>query len=341
VGHHFGLDPVPRFNELKDQFTERFGTLVDTEGDGAWVYRGFRASASQGKIPLRDEGGDEVARIETDAVFRDAHPEAVYLGHDLGRYRVTSYEHKWKVAEWTSPQSEAILGKWLPALEAVRVRREPRNVTTRGRWRDSFTFFERCPLSGAETRPRAGGFEFGVWDYRRKWDGYTEIDLKTGAEKSVTLGEVAARFQEARKRNGAFPFLHDFSYRTVGWEWAFGRIGANAEVANLVEGLLEHFLADAVESSPADLRLRLNLKAGRLQLLDAAPGGNGLSRAMLAGDRVAEALHRCRRQLDSYRGRGAAKRFKLYVMNLCHAEPQVQASEVADVVGQLRERWAG
>jgi hypothetical protein len=127
----------------------------------------------------------------------------------------------------------------------------------------------------------------------------------------------------------------------VGWEWSFGPLKATAELASLVEGLLEHFFADAVESSPADLRLRLDLKAGKLQLLDAAPGGNGLSRAILAGGRAAEAFGRCERQLTTFQGRGAGTRFKKYMLNLCQLEPGVDAREVRDVVSHLRERWAG
>jgi ATP-dependent helicase YprA (DUF1998 family) len=162
VTRYFGFDPCPRYQELKTEFETRFGTLVDTQGDSAWVYRGFRASASQGKIPLLDENNEEVARIEADAVFRDAHPEAVYLGHDLARYRVVAYEQDWKVAEWTNPASDAVLGKWLPALRAVRVAREKRKVTTRGRWRDSFSFYENQELGRGEARPAAGRLDLGV-----------------------------------------------------------------------------------------------------------------------------------------------------------------------------------
>lgn len=164
---------------------------------------------------------------------------------------------------------------------------------------------------------------------------------KAGFEDFVTLKEVASRFADARKKRSAFPFLHDFSYRTVGWEWAFGRGEASTDLAGLVEGLLEHFLADAVESSPADLRVRLNLKAGKLQVLDAAPGGNGLSRAILADGRAAEAFGRCAKQLEAFGGRGGVTRFKKYVLNLCQVEPCTGVSEVRDAVCKLRERWAG
>src|SRR5262249_40571317 len=70
------------YQELKDRVADELGDVVDLD-DGAWYYKGFRVSASPGKRKLVLEGKPKtvVATIEDIAVFRDAHPEGVYLGH--------------------------------------------------------------------------------------------------------------------------------------------------------------------------------------------------------------------------------------------------------------------
>jgi superfamily II DNA/RNA helicase len=172
---HFSFSRAPRYKDLKKQFEDSYGTLVDM-GDKSWVHKGFRATASQGKIPLR-EGDLEVARIEDIAIFRDAHPEAVYLCHDSRQYRVVDYEGDWKVARWEHPESDAVLGKWLRSIEAVQVKRERKAVITRGSWEECFSQYEIKHLKDRDGSPEKGCLEFGVWDYVRKWQGYTEINL--------------------------------------------------------------------------------------------------------------------------------------------------------------------
>ena len=65
------------------------------------------------------EGNREIARIEDVDVFRDAHPEAIFLGHDLNRYRVVDYVGRWSGDAGDQPGTESILGKWLPSLQKV------------------------------------------------------------------------------------------------------------------------------------------------------------------------------------------------------------------------------
>jgi superfamily II DNA/RNA helicase len=338
---HFG--EAPTYGDLKNLFDERYSALVDMTGN--WVHRGFRASASQGKIPLL-EGDREVARIEDIDLFRDAHPEAVFLGHDLKRYRVVGYNEDWKKAVWEHPDSDTLLWKWLRAVKAVQVRRESKKVTTRGSWEEGFSLYEVRTLEDAKNRPRKGQFEFGIWDYSRKWQGYTEIDLQTQGKRKVALAEVSKRFKEAVERGEEFPYLHEFSYRTFGWEWDFGALSlgksdvqAQESLGELTGSILEHFIADAVQSRVDDIGVKLALPGHRLQVLDATPGGNGLSEALLTEARMDAAFETCLRTLGKFSGKGGKSRFEAYVLALCHQAASHSAEEVVNVIRQLHLRW--
>lgn len=341
--NHFG--EAPTYQDLKSLFEERYSALVDM-GESQWVHKGFRASASQGKIPLL-EGDREVARIEDIALFRDAHPEAVFLGHDLNRYRVVGYDEDWKKAVWEHPDSDTLLWKWLRAVKAVKVRRENKRVTTRGSWEEGFTLYEVRPLDDSRDRPKKGRFEFGIWDYSRKWQGYTEIDLETQGKRKVSLAEVSERFKKALQRGERFPYLHEFSYRTFGWEWDFGAlplgkmdVRAQEALGELAGSILEHFVADAVQSRVDDLGVKLDLPGHCLQVLDATPGGNGLSEALLTEDRMDAAFQTCTRTLGKFSGKGGKARFEAYVLALCHQAAGHSAEEVLNVVRELHLRWA-
>jgi hypothetical protein len=290
------------------------------------------------------EGDREVARIEDTALFRDAHPEAVFLGHDLNCYRVVGYDGDWKKAIWKHPDSDTLLCKWLRAVKAVQVRRESRRITTRGSWDEGFTLYEVTHLTDSRERPRKGRFEFGIWDYSRKWQGYTEIDLTTQGKRKVTLGEVTKRFKKAIERGEDFPFLHEFSYRTLGWDWDFGALplangNAQETLGDLTGSILEHFLADAVESRVDDLGINLDLPRHRLQVLDSTPGGNGLSEALLTEGRMEAAFQACMRTLGKFTGKKGKNQFERYVLALCHQAAAHPAEEVLNGVRELHQRW--
>jgi hypothetical protein len=196
--------------------------------------------------------------------------------------------------------------------------------------------------------PGKGHLEFGVWDYLRRWQGYTEIDLETDQKRWVPLDEVAERFNFALEHGDRFPFLHDFSYRTQGWQWDFGPLTlpeADPEwqeaLGNLAAGLLEHFVADVVESKLADVGVRLDLPRHQFQVLDATPGGNGLAETLLTEGRMPLALANCVRALSRFKGKGGAKRFRKYVLALCHDTPDHRAEEVLEVVRAFQLRWSG
>jgi hypothetical protein len=332
--------------ELRKLYAERYGSLVDMD-DRSWVYKGFRASESTGKIPLR-VGYSEVARIDDIGIFRDAHPEAVYLGHDLNRYRVIDYQGDWTTSRREHSGSDVVLGTWLHSIKAVQVEREPRYVTTRGYWEETFKPHEIRRVTDNDGHPRKGSLKFGVWDYLRRWQGYTEIDLETDQTWWVPLDEVAERFTFAVEHGERFPFLHDFSYRTQGWQWDFGPMTLPPQepewqyaLGDLAASLLEHFVADVVESKVADIGVRIDLPEHQFQVLDATPGGNGLSETLLTGGRMPSALENCARALSRFKGKGGAKRFSKYVLALCHVKPDHRVEVVLDVVRSLHSRWSG
>lgn len=341
---HFG--EAPRYGELKMRLEDKYGGLSNMQ-DKEWAYKGFRASAGQGKIPLRD-GDREVARIEDINVFRDAHPEAVFLGHDLKRYRVVSYALDWKRAIGDHATGEFILRKWLPALEAIQVQVERRNIVTRGRWQESFTFYEAVPLHNSRQGPTIGQFRFGIWDFTRKWKGYIEIHLGSNRVRKVDLKEVTERFKDAMDQGRDFPFLYPLSYRTFGWEWDFGDISAHrgtigslSSLANVVSSLLEHFFADVVQSRPSDLDVQLDLGGHVLRIVDATLGGNGLSEALLSENRMLEAFQACGRTVSRFLDRDGQVMFEKYVLNLCHQKTSHSVHEVLTILDELSRRWSG
>ncbi|HPS90648.1 MAG TPA: DEAD/DEAH box helicase [Methanothrix sp.] len=338
---------APKYSDLKERFEERYGSLVDTS-ERAWVHKGFRASASEGKVVLK-ENGTEVARIDDIAIFRDAHPEAVYLGHDLKRYRVVGYEGQWKIAEWEHQDSDVILGKWLKTIKTVELKQEKRNIITRGLWDENFDLYKSSMNFVDHLKlPKKGILEFGIWTYNRRFQGYKEIDLSDEERtRTVSLDEVKQRFKEAKDRGENPPFLFDFSYRTLGWQWRFKsiKIEKNDEndqrsLGRLTCSILEHFLADAVESRITDLQIGLDLEDSTLQVLDSTPGGNGLSEALLAEDRMQSALQKCEKRLSKFRGKADNQKFKKFVLDLCRDEPQHSANEVENVIKWLYANWS-
>ncbi|HWR26779.1 MAG TPA: DEAD/DEAH box helicase [candidate division Zixibacteria bacterium] len=341
---HNNFGESPMYMDLKEQFEDRYGDLINMN-DHFWEHKGFRAAASEGKIPLI-EGDNEIARIEDTDVFRDAHPEAVFLGHDLNRHRVVDYDGSWKIAEWSHPGSDILLGKWLRSISKIWVVREKRRITTVGAWDEEFDLFERIPDLPKYLEYPNNGFEFGIWNYIRKWQGYTEIDLKTNGKRKVSLKEVSERFKKAIDAGDNIPFLFPLTYRTLGWQWDFGKLKLTKtdlewqkSLEILVEGILMHFFADAVESSLEDIRVDLNLSKHLLQVLDTTPGGNGLSEALLSEGRMVKALKKFEVTLSKFEGKENKDKFVKYVLALCHIVPENSAKEVLNVVRELNMHW--
>ncbi len=337
------FDWAPHYQELKERLHEVLDGIVDLD-DGAWHYKGFRVSASQGKRKLILEGDrEEVATIEDIAIFRDAHPEGVYLGHRGACYRVKRYVGHWDVGTWTSPTG-VVLGKYIKGLKYIEVSKEKPTVATRGRWTDTFTLDDPKDLPDDYAGPAKGSLTFGTFMFLRKFDGYLEIDLSARRKpKNVSLAEVAQRFNNAREGGEQFPFLHNFSYRTKGWKWLISRVidqKTREKLGPLLAPLLQGFFCDAVECSRNDLQVTFDSQAGELRVVDGTPGGNGLSEALLTENRIIAAWKTAMKQMK-VQGRKSEEAFRRYLAEECRSDSKVTAEEVTDAVQRMADAWNG
>jgi superfamily II DNA/RNA helicase len=331
------------YPDLKEQVAEKLGDLMDV-GSRYWYYKGFRATASEGKIPLVVRGtGDRVAMIEDTAIFRDAHPEGIYPGHRGERYRVVGYDGTFRMAEWTDARSNVVLGKFLHVLKAVQVMEERRSVATRGRWRDRFELYEAKDLPPGA--PKVAGLEYGIWTFLRKFDGYVQIDLSgRQPSKLVSIGEVSQRFKKALAAGEEFPFLHHFSYRTLGWRWKIARAVPNLRevraTAEALAGVLQAFGGEVVECAHSDLLVTVDAESAELRVVDGTPGGNGLAAALLEDRRFSKALGQAAQLLKRYAGQDS-EAWRRFLAEECHVESEAPIREVADVVERLARAWGG
>jgi hypothetical protein len=319
------------------------GDVVDLD-EGSWYYHGFRVSASQDKCPLvLQTNHRKVAEIEDISIFRDAHPEGVYLGHRGVSYRVKRYVGHWDIGNWKSP-GEFVLGKFMKGLQKIVVTEEAPSVVTRGRWKDSFTLEEPKDRGEGHSEPSIGTLTFGVFSFLRKFDGYQEIYLRSRTKpKNVSLKEVADRFDAAVDGGEHFPFLHNFSYRTMGWSWLIALILDKDQrklLAPVLAPLLRGFFCDAVECSTNDIQVTLEPQNGELRVLDGTPGSNGLSEALLTNDRMSVAWGTAIKQLRAQK-RKPPEAFRRYLAEECRIDNTITAQEVLDAIEQLANAWNG
>ncbi len=334
--------------EARDRLQDKYGQLIDTTGR-YWMHGGFRASAAQSKIPLRviNTKNDDVAWIEDINVFRDAHPEAVYLDDKGKRWRIVSYDGKWKEAEWEHPESTVILAKYLKSIEVVYVKEEPNQVATRGIWEETFEPYQLFsePPEGV-VFPGNGDIEYGIWEYARKFNGYKQIYFSNKATIKVSLTEVSARFKDAMGSGNKSPFLFPLTYRTYGWSWDFGEAVKKYEleflesIENLTRAIVVPFIADAIQSSPNDIQVDLSLSAGTIKILDATPGGNGLAEGLLRCDGIPLALQNCKNILMQFIGKDNQGKFRHYVMSLCQEDAKHDAEQIIDIIDKLQSYWS-
>jgi len=342
LNRYFGW--APTYAELKERVEDLLGDLVDLD-EGAWFYMGFRVSASQGKcsLVLQTDPTRVVAVIEDIAIFRDAHPEGVYLGHRGISYRVKRYVGNWDIGTWRSPGG-TVLGKYMKGLKKIVVTDEVPSVVTRGRWKDSFSLEEPKDLMDGYSEPAKGTLTVGVFTFLRKFDGYQEIDLRSRTKpKNVSLNEVANRFNAAINGGESFPFLHNFSYRTMGWTWLIGRIIDEEKrklLAPVLAPLLQSFFCDALECSTIDILVTVEPQSGELRVVDGTPGGNGLSESLLSDDRISVAWATATRQLRAQK-RKSAEAFRRYITQECRIDTKITAQEVLDAIERLASAWNG
>ena len=359
ITKYFG--ECPALEELKKKFEDTYGDVVEM-GGSFWAHKGFRASASQGKIPLLEyEGKDgdgnpeprfengqrcDVSWIEDTSLFRDAHPEGVFLGHDGRRWRIVAYKGEWKVAKNLPPDTDYVLAKWLKTITAVFVEEIKDRIATRGEWQENHELYEKFnDLPERARKPNKGKLIFGTWDYQKRWDGYRQLDLNTGKSKRVSMADVSKRFWQAVEDGKNFPYLHWFTYRTFGWRWEFGKLKKDfkneTELNQLTVSLLEIYISNQLECNISDLSVNLSFKDRHLTVFETVPGGNGLSIALTTEDRMPNALKSCIEDIGKFAKERSGKRFKRYIAQVLNKETEIKAKEVLDAVKELNMRWQG
>jgi hypothetical protein len=332
------------WKELDERVKATLGDVIDLDS-GSWWYEGFRVGASQGKrgMFLEDDLKNPVAVIDDIAIFRDAHPEGVYLGHRGSSYRVKGYVGRWDVGTWKSPGGW-VLGKLMKGLDRILVSEERPTVRTRGAWQDLFTLDAPKDLPAGCEEPAKGQFTFGTFTFVRKFDGYYQIDLSGNTDpKRVPLSQVAKNFEIAKKDGTAYPFLHNFSYRTKGWKWLISRVldkETRGALAGILGPLLEDVFCDAVECSRRDLQVTLDAQSAEIRVVDGTPGGNGLCEALLREGRIGAGFTTAIKQMNAY-GRRPKKTFRRYLVEECQTDSDVTAEEISDAFQKLADAWNG
>ncbi len=337
--------------DAKQQLISRYGLLVD-ETDRGWTYKGFRASAGQAKIPLRSSHRrSDVAWIEDVNIFRDAHPEAVYMDDQGARWRVAAYGSRKRFRTEESSDRTDVLMKYLKGIGVIYVEEERAPVVTRGCWQDSFSPVRIMTPPADLDRPGSGQLEYGIFEYSREFKGYRQLNIQTRSEKYVTLAEVTGRFRDAVDQGEDFPFLFPLTYRTFGWSWRFEagtapgqgwlvEAGA-AETADVVKMVLSRFIADAVDANPANLQIDFSRIPGCLRVLDATPGGNGLAECLLLDGRMKRAFDHCLSVLAELAPPEQQERYARYIRQLSPTETVGPAADVLAIIRMLKSCWAG
>jgi hypothetical protein len=171
--HAFGESATEQ--ELDQRIEARIGDLVD-RSDKQWFYQQFRPSLVGGKIPLvRRDTGQSVALIDGASIYRDAHPEGVYLAHQGERFRVVSY--RMKPSRGNARRTEKTSAAFVSRVDQIVVDAEQRQVATRGKWREHVQLLEKqSPMVTGRKSP-SSAIEYGKWEWNRRFDGYEEYDL--------------------------------------------------------------------------------------------------------------------------------------------------------------------
>jgi superfamily II DNA/RNA helicase len=340
---HFGIfyDKDEATNRLK----ERYPNIFDISGT-FWVHKGFRGSIGEGKIPLRKRGTtrDDVAWIEDVYIFRDAHPGAIYLNYEGRCWQIKSYSGNWGESIWEHPDSNIVLGKIFKNIQVVNVVERKDNIITRGMWNEKISQYQIInDFPDYIDVPGNIEIDYGIWEYYKKFDGYKEIDLSTGDTKTVTIKEITDQFKNAMDKGKEFPFLPSLSYRTYGWEWKFDdafESWKNDElksIEELIGYILEPYFADVVQANPSDLIIKLSLSDSYLRIVDATPGGNGLSETLLTKGNMEIAFSNCLNILSKYKRK--PKKFSSFIIQLCRKEPNYGAKKAIEIIEEMQSYW--
>ncbi|MBF0298280.1 MAG: DEAD/DEAH box helicase [Oligoflexia bacterium] len=244
------------------------------------------------------------------------------------------------------------LQKWCTKVKSVYVMETKAPLSTRGDWIERYEFYSPIdPIPPEITLPKEGEITFGMWNFYKKWNGYKEINLKTGVKKFVPLAAVTSRFKQAINSKEAFPYLHPISFRTFGWQWCFGKIiEEREELDKVIEGICIKYLLSVLECKNNDITFRFSSVNQQIVLFDSVIGGNGLSSAVLQDGRFIRVLSDIIMFLESFnksKSKQNIKRFTRYMQQFLNKEmdndiiPMPTPAELINIFEQIHSIWTG
>ncbi len=340
-------------HQIQEKLRDLYPGIIEITFDIAWAYKGFRAIINEKKIPLRNiEDDQDVAWIDDMNIVRDAHPEAIYLDAEGMRWRVIEYKIKRLEKIWDDPENKQLLVQYLKSIEVVYVQRIYEPKITRGIWEESYEPIQIFSDLPKEMEiPNNGLFEFGIWEYSRSFAGYYEIIIDTKEEHFVHISKISERFRYSIKEGRKFPFLQPLTFRTYGWRWFFleslgdyfSKYDTNSlrEIETILASLFESFFTDILQASDKNLYIHLSITFGYIIVLDATPGGNGLSETLLKDRRLPEALLNCINSLKYFTDTQHIDKFKTYILQLCRIETQFDVETIIEIIKKIKKSWRG
>lgn len=329
VRREFGADM--NSTSMRTRLGELCGGLTS-----AVLLGGLRSSTSRAKVPLiamagfeageprpqmRDGRRVDVAWIEDANVFRDAHPEGVFLDHR---------GHRWRVRAYGGPGGQ---------VSAIYVESCPEPVYTVGEWRDEYTLL--VPSAEPPGSPASSGIRtFGIYRFERRWTGYHEYRPPPARVRWVPLGEIVPRFHSARAAGEDLPFLRPLQFSTQGFTWELPDLPATADEDAVVDELLSRTLLQRLEGTREDLLVTVNLRTRKWACFDCVPGGNGLAHTALARNDIGHAIETCRTAIAAFAGH-APQDFSAWIEALINRPVSATAERIEALLGSIAAAWAG
>jgi superfamily II DNA/RNA helicase len=187
------FDNIPTSKEeLVNLFTNRYGALVNTN-ENYWEYDNFRPTIGEGSISI-NRGSKKIGVINTIDIFRDAHPEAIYIDEEGKKYRVSDYhmntKNKKNKYSLETPESNANLS----SISEVQVVEDQSNISTRGSWDNAIDYEILANYPDQANYPKIGSIKFGVWKNTRTWRGYNKterIEIQNTKEYTDDLNQTS------------------------------------------------------------------------------------------------------------------------------------------------------
>lgn len=351
---YFDDIPISK-EELVNRLENRYGALINTK-ENYWEYNNFRPEIGEGLISVK-KGSKEIGVINTIDIFRDAHPEAIYIDEEGKKYRVSDYHINTKNEKKKYWLETSECDENLSSISEIQVVEDQSYSITRGSWDNVISYEISTDYPDQANYPKIGSIKFGIWKNTRTWRGYNKterIEIQNIKRNTDDLNQTSRnepRFREithfvSRDRIASKNILNKFpqcySYRTMGWEWDFKQKDHlefySSDLDNLTKNILRHFIANSIESEINGIDVKLDSWEGKFRVMDASLGGYGLSESLLLDGRIIKAFHDCSEKLIKY-SELKERKFKLYIKHLIQEKPTFSAVDILVIVQKLLEMW--